>query len=153
MLWIAQCCGWHEQLLVVSLRLEMLSISQGYGRPQQLWVVSLGLEMLSTTQGCGWPEQLWIMSLRVWCYEQLIVVDDMNDSVSYDLRPSEAMNHLGLWMLITILQHTHKPLYAMNNSRLWMLWTTLGCEFKALNVWTIHSYGWQEEVWVVSLGL
>ena len=51
------------------------------------------------------------------CYEQLIVVNDMNDSVSCDLRPLDAMNRLGLWMLITILQHTHKPLYAMNNPR------------------------------------
>ena len=55
------------------------------------------------------------------CYEQLIVVNDMNDSVSIDLRPLEAINHLRLWMLITILHYALKPLYAMNNSRLWML--------------------------------
>ena len=59
----------------------------------------------------------WAQGSR--CYEQLIVVDDMNDSVSYDFRPSEAVNHLGLWMLITILHHARKPLYAMNNPRLW----------------------------------
>ena len=44
-------------------------------------------------------------------------MDDMNDLVSYDLRPLDAMNHSRLWMLIMILHHVFKPLYAMNNSK------------------------------------
>ena len=54
------------------------------------------------------------------CYEQLIVVNDMNDSVSCDLRPLDAMNRSELWMLITNLHHALKTLYTLNNSRLWL---------------------------------
>ena len=50
-------------------------------------------------------------------YELLIVVDDMNDSVSYDLRPLDAINRLGLWMLIMILHHVLKAMDAINNPR------------------------------------
>ena len=43
------------------------------------------------------------------CYEQLIVVNDMNDLVSCDLRPLDAMNRSELWMLITNLHHWLLP--------------------------------------------
>ena len=36
-----------------------------------------------TTQGCGWHEWLRVVSLRFKCYEQLNIVDDMNDSESW----------------------------------------------------------------------
>ena len=42
-------------------------------------------------------------------------MDDMNDLVSCDLRPLDAMNRSRLWMLRTIIHHALKPLYAMNN--------------------------------------
>ena len=45
-------------------------------------------------------------------------MDDMNYSVSCDLRPLDAMNCSGLWMLIKIIDHDLKPLYAMNNPKL-----------------------------------
>ena len=39
------------------------------------------------------------MSSSYRCYEQLNFVDDMNDLESYELRPLDAINNLGLWMI------------------------------------------------------
>ena len=44
-------------------------------------------------------------------------MDDMNDLVSYDMRPLDVMNHLGLWMLITILYHALKSLYVITTQK------------------------------------
>ena len=47
-------------------------------------------------------------------------MDDMNNSVSYELRPLDAMNNIGLKMIYMILGHEPMILNAMNNLRLWM---------------------------------
>ena len=39
------------------------------------------------------------MSLGYGCYEQLNFVDDMNDLESYELKPLDGTNNLGLWMI------------------------------------------------------
>ena len=59
---------------------------------------------------------LWARDSR--CYEQVKVVDDMNDSRSHELRPLDAINNLGLWIIWTILGFEHKALNVMNNSGL-----------------------------------
>ena len=62
------------------------------------------------------------------CYEQLKVVDDMNDSGSLELKPLDGMNNLGVWMIWTILGHEtmnikcyeqHRVIVDMNDSRSW----------------------------------
>ena len=44
-------------------------------------------------------------------------MDDINESISYDLSSLDAMNRSGLWMLITILHDVLKAVDAMNNPR------------------------------------
>ena len=56
--------------------------------------------------------------MRSGCYEHLTVVDDMNNSVSYDLRPPDAMNSLGLRIISMILGHEPMSPNDMNNSGL-----------------------------------
>ena len=53
-------------------------------------------------------------------YDQLRVVDDMNDLRSSDLRPLDAMTISRLWMNGMILGHEPIALNAINISRLWM---------------------------------
>ena len=55
---------------------------------------------------------LWAQGSRF--YEQLKVVDDMNNSWSYELKPLDAMNDLGLWKIWMILGCEHQALNAMN---------------------------------------
>ena len=55
------------------------------------------------------------------CYEQLRVVDDMNDLGSHDLRALDAMDSLGLWMTRITPGCELKALNAMNKSGLWMI--------------------------------
>ena len=43
-------------------------------------------------------------------YEQLRVINDMNDLGLHELRPIDAMNRSRLWMIWTILCHELKPL-------------------------------------------
>ena len=57
----------------------------------------------------------------------------MNDSVSHDLRPSDAMNGLGLRFISMILGHEPMSLNFMNNSRLWMKLKTPSHEVRALD--------------------
>ena len=64
-------------------------------------------------------------------YEQLKVVDDMNDLEFRELGPLDLMNWSGLGKIWMILCHELKPLDAMNCSMLWMTWTTSGHELKA----------------------
>ena len=70
---------------------------------------------------------------RLWpqhskCYDQLKVVDDMNDSTSHELKPLEGMNKSGVWIIWTILgsetmtlkcYEQHRPIVDMNDSGLW----------------------------------
>ena len=55
------------------------------------------------------------------CYEQLIVMDDMNNSGFYELRPLDAMNNIGLWMIQMIVGIEPMTLNVMNNSKLWII--------------------------------
>ena len=68
------------------------------------------------------------------CYEQLTIVDDMNDSVSIDLRPPDATNNSGMRIISIILGHETMSLNAMNNLELWMKLKTLSHEVKTLDV-------------------
>ena len=72
-------------------------------------------------------------------------MDDINESISYDLSSLDAMNRSGLWMLITILHDVLKAVDAMNNPRSW----AQGFRWYEL----LMVIGWQEEVQVMSLGL
>ena len=56
----------------------------------------------SWAQGSGW-------------YEQLKVVNDMNDLGSRELKPLDVMNNSGLWMIWKILGHELEALETMNN--------------------------------------
>ena len=47
-------------------------------------------------------------------YEQLIVVDDMINLGSFELRPLDDMNLLGCWMISMIFHHEIKPIDFMN---------------------------------------
>ena len=47
-------------------------------------------------------------------------MDDMNNLGSYELRPIDAMNNIGLRMIGIILGREPIILNAMNNSGLWM---------------------------------
>ena len=67
------------------------------------------------------------------CYEQLTVVDDVNDSVSRDLKPPDAMNSSGLRIISMILGREPMSPNAMNNSRLRMKLKTSIHEVKALD--------------------
>ena len=89
------------------------------------------------------------------CYEQLIIMDDMNNSISQYLRPPDAMNssglriismilgrepmslnamnNPGLWMKLKTLSHEVRALDAIKSSNLWMTWITLGRRLKASN--------------------
>ena len=64
-------------------------------------------------------------------YEQLKVVDYMNNLGSYELGPSDFMNRLGMGQIWMILCHEVKPLNVMNCLMLWMTWTTPGRELRA----------------------
>ena len=55
------------------------------------------------------------------CYEQLRVMDDMNNLGSYELRPLDSMNNIGLRMIQIILGHEPMILNVMNNSGLLMI--------------------------------
>ena len=66
------------------------------------------------------------------CYEQLRVVDDMNDLGSRELRPLDAMNNSELWIIWTIPYREPKALNVMNTLGLLMTLTNQGRELKAL---------------------
>ena len=57
----------------------------------------------------------WAQGFRF--YEQLRVVDDMNDLGSHELKPLNAMNNLGLGMIWTIISHELMALNVKNDSR------------------------------------
>ena len=128
--------------------------------------------MLWIAQGYGWHEWLrsWAQGSR--CYEQLRVVDDMNDSGlssrlkmlwitqglddknnsrSRELRPLDSMNTSRLRMIWTILGRELKALDAMNSLGLWMKWITLGHELGARD--GMNSLGlwitWMKMRWTI----
>ena len=68
------------------------------------------------------------------CYEQLRVVDDINDLGSYELQSLDSLNNSRLRIIWTIFGRKPMTLNVMNNSGLWMTWMTQGCEFKALEI-------------------
>ena len=61
-------------------------------------------------------------------------MDDVNDSVSRDLRLPDAMNSSGLRIISMILGREPMSPNAMNNSRLRMKLKTLSHEVKTLDV-------------------
>ena len=67
------------------------------------------------------------------CYEELKVLDDMNDLGFHELNPLDAMNNLRLRMIWMIFGREPIALSDMNNLRLWMTWTTPGIELRALD--------------------
>ena len=82
-----------------------------------------------------WYEQLRVVDdmndSRSWaqctkCYESLKVVDDMNDLTSREIKPLDAIDSSGLWMLWIILSHELMTLDAMNSLGLWNTETTMG---------------------------
>ena len=53
------------------------------------------------------------------CFEQLSIMNDMNDFISRDLRPLDAMRSLRLWMTWMIMYHELRVVDNMNDSELW----------------------------------
>ena len=53
------------------------------------------------------------------CFQQLSIVNDMNDFISHELRPLEALSRLGLWMIWMILRHELRVVDGMNDYKLW----------------------------------
>ena len=53
------------------------------------------------------------------CFEQLSIVNDMNDLIFCELRPLDVMSTLGLWMIWMILCHELRVVDDMNDSKLW----------------------------------
>ena len=62
--------------------------------------------------------RLWTQGFRR--NEQLKVMDDMNDSGSYQFRPLDVVIRLGLWMTLTTLGHELSTLDTINTSGLWL---------------------------------
>ena len=83
--------------------------------------------------------ELWAQGSR--CYEELRVVDDMNDSGYHELKALDALNSVRLWLTWTTPGCKPRALKAINNSGLWMAWTTLGCGLNALDT-TNNSRLW-----------
>ena len=75
------------------------------------------------------------------CYEQLNIIDGINDSESYELTPLDAMNKSGLRMILLVLDPKLMTLNAMKNSELWLMWTTLGHELKLKVVFDMKNLG------------
>ena len=50
-------------------------------------------------------------------------MDDMN---SHELKPLDALNNFGLWLIWMIIGYELNALNAMNISELWMIWRTGG---------------------------
>ena len=53
------------------------------------------------------------------CFELLSIVNYMNDLISRELRPLDAMSSLGLWMIWMILHHELRVVDDINDSELW----------------------------------
>ena len=53
------------------------------------------------------------------CYEQLNIVDGINNKGSHELKPLDAMSSSGLWMIWMTLCHELKAMDNMNDSGSW----------------------------------
>ena len=94
---------WTIWDLVSKVLLDLWTV-RAFGSHDRLQVMSSKLQMLSTTHICGWNEWVTISCAQASrFYEQLRVVDDMNDSRSWaqgsrcyeKLRVMVDMNNLG----------------------------------------------------------
>ena len=90
------------------------------------------------TPGCELRIVANMNNFRSWAqgsryYDQLIIMDGMNDSVSRDLRSPNAMNNSGLLMKLKTPSHEVRALDAIKSSELWMTWTTPGRGLRALD--------------------
>ena len=81
------------------------------------------------------------------CYEQLRVVEDMNDLGSYELRSLDSLNNSRQRMIWTIFGREPMTLDVMKNLGLWMTWMTKGCELRALDVMNNSS------LWLIGITL
>ena len=90
-------------------------------------LMSLGLQILWKAHGGGWHERLRVM-------------DDINDSKSYKLKPVDAMNSSRLTMIRMIHGHEPMSLNDMNSSGLWMTWITPSSDHYMLS--TTQGYHW-----------
>ena len=77
---------------------------------------------------------LWAQGSRT--NEQLRVMDDLNDSVSYQFRHLDDVNHLRFWMTLTSPGCELSAIDTMNTLGLWLTWITLGRKLKALDTMT-----------------
>ena len=89
------------------------------------------------------------------CYEQLRVMDDMNDLGSLELQSLDVLNISRLRMIWMIFCREPMMLNVINNSRMWFNMNNSRCELRALDVmnisrlWLIcmswaHGYGCYE---------
>ena len=74
----------------------------------------------------------WDQSFR--CYKELRVVDDMNDSGSYELKPLDLMNCLELWMIVNDSPSWAQAYRCCELLKLWMTWMTLSRELRTVDV-------------------
>ena len=117
--------------------------------------------------------RFWVMSYSrlsaysFWCYEELRVLEDMNELGSHELKPLydeqlrvvddmndswlwamvlNSMKNIGLWMKWMTLGSEYKALDDTNNSRSWLTWTTLGHELNILDAMIAQECGWHEQL-------
>ena len=75
----------------------------------------------------------------------------MNDLVSHDLKPPDAMNSSRSRIISMILSHEPMSPNVMNNSRLWMKLKTLSHEVKPLDfLLKAQSCGYHEQLQVMA---
>ena len=65
----------------------------------------------------------WAQGSR-WCYEQLKVMDEMNELWSHVLKLIDSMNNSRLWMTWMTLGRVLRAQDAMKSSELWLRWIT-----------------------------
>ena len=78
--------------------------------------MTLGHEQLQAMDDMRYSES-WASGF--WCYEQLNVVDDMNDLGSQELKPLDAKNISRLWMIWSVLCRELRNVDDMNDSMSW----------------------------------
>ena len=76
-----------------------------------------------------------MVDFRLWAQnEELRIMNDMNDLGSYQFKPLDVVNHLGLWMTLMTLGCEVSVLDTMNTLGLWLTSMTLGCKLRALDI-------------------
>ena len=90
----------------------------------------------------------WAQGFR--CYDQHTILDDMNISISHDLKPLDSMNSSRKGIISLILGREPMSPNAMNNSGLWMKLKTSSHKVRALDIikiselwitWTTPGHG------------